>query len=253
MNHVFDPDIAERYGVNEAIILHSIAFWVDINEKNERNYFDGRYWTYNSAKAFKDQFPYMSVRTIQRVLKHLIDEGLILASKFNGDSRNRTNYYALTDYGASLTTNWRVALRQNGNMQNDKVATSIFNNNTDNSTDIKSTVNNNILSPDVSVLDSDRKELFNQFWQAYPKSKRKVDKGGCEKAFIKIKDLEKIFPSIMASLESWKREWAKDNGKYIPMPSKWINKQYWTVENTKSEIEQAIDEVTDPYMNGFLL
>ena len=250
MYHSFDPDIAKEYGVNEAVILQRIAFWVDTNEKNERNFYDGRYWTYNSAKAFKEQFPYMSVRTIQRVLKNLIDEGLILSGKFNNDSRNRTNYYTLTDYGASLTTNWRVALRQKGNTDYDKVTESLFNNNTDSITNINNTVINNI--PIIPLADN-RKEMFRQFWEAYPKHKRKTDPKGCEKKFLKIENLDKIFPDIMAALEAWKREWAKENNEYVPAPSKWINQQYWTADLTKGEIEQKVETATDPYMNGFLL
>ena len=250
MLHHFDPDIAERYGVNEAIILYNIAFWVDKNEKNEHNFFEGRYWTYNSTKAYKKQFPYMSERTIQRVIKKLIDEGVIMSGKFSSDSRDRTHYYTLTDYGASITTNSHVALRQNGvnNIgDGDKSASSLFNKNTD-SADINKTDINNIspISPE--------EEMFKMFWEAYPKCFRKANEKGCRAKFVKIKNLKEIFPDIISSLEMQKhsKQWNEQDGQFIPAPLTWINQERWTVTDDRTELQQKIDEATEQNINGFL-
>ena len=35
MKHLFDVDIASQYGVNAAILLENIGFWVKQNEANE--------------------------------------------------------------------------------------------------------------------------------------------------------------------------------------------------------------------------
>lgn len=244
MYHLFDADIAKEYGVNEAIILYNIAFWVDTNRKNERNLFDGRYWTYNSAKAFQEQFPYMSVRTIQRVIKNLIDNGLILSGKFSSDSRNRTNYYTLTDYGASITIDWRVALRQSGNTAYDKSAECLFNNNTDSITDINNADINNIscaISRKADELDS----MFEQFWEAYPQCFRKANKKGCKAKFVKIKNLQAIFPQIMYSLDVQKRskQWNEQDGRFIPAPLTWINQERWTITDTRTERQVTSDNV----------
>ena len=250
MLHHFDPDIAERYGVNEAIILYNIAFWVDKNEKNEHNFFEGRYWTYNSTKAYKKQFPYMSERTIQRVIKKLIDEGIIMSDKFSSDSRDRTHYYTLTDYGASITTNSHVALRQNGvnNIGNgDKLASSLLNKNT-NSADINDTDINNIspISPE--------EEMFKMFWEAYPKCFRKANEKGCRAKFVKIKNLKEIFPDIISSLEMQKRskQWNEQDGQFIPAPLTWINQERWTVQDTRTERQAAADNILQSSLNDFL-
>ena len=97
MYHSFDVDIAADYGIPEAIFLCNIYFWVKQNTLNKHNYFEGRYWTYNSLSAYTGLFPYMSKSTIQRAIKHLKDEGLILAGNFNNDRFNHTNYYTLTE------------------------------------------------------------------------------------------------------------------------------------------------------------
>lgn len=245
MYHSFDVDLAKLYGVNEAIILNNIAFWVAKNEANKHNCFDGKYWTFNSAKAFSALFPYMSERTIQRVIKHLIEEKLIETGNFNDDPRNRTNYYTLTEYGKEVTANWRVALRQIDVMDNDKVAVSILKDNS-NSTDINNTDINSI-SP-ISPYD----DYYEQFWAAYPK---KVDKKGCYKKFCKIKDLTVIFPDIMRALETQKRskQWSEENGKYIPHPSTWINQERWNNVNEIEVQQTTIDEIAKQNIDGFLL
>ena len=67
--HMFNIEIANEYGIEEAIILQNISFWIDHNKANDKNFHDGHYWTYNSAKAFQKIFPYMSEYKIKRVLK----------------------------------------------------------------------------------------------------------------------------------------------------------------------------------------
>lgn len=248
MFHSFDIDLAKTYGVNEAILLYNIAFWVAKNTANKQNFFEGRYWTFNSVKAYSDLFPYLSASTIKRALKHLKDEGIILTGNFNNDQHNRTNFYSLTDKGMALVSNRAVPLGQNDTMEQVKTDKPIFNNNTDN-TDINST---DINIPLISPLEN-RKALFKQFWEAYPNCARKVNYDGCEKKFIQIENLETAFPDIMASLEVWKRRWAQDNNKFVPTTHKWINQQYWTVKDMRTETQIKIADVVKENSDEFLL
>ncbi|MGL5099898.1 MAG: hypothetical protein ACRC6B_07715, partial [Fusobacteriaceae bacterium] len=64
MNHSFNVDLAAKYGIEEAIILENLAFWIKKNEKNGKNFVEGEYWTYNSASAFQELFPYMGIKKI---------------------------------------------------------------------------------------------------------------------------------------------------------------------------------------------
>lgn len=97
MQHHFDIEIAEAYGLNEAIILNNIRFWVIHNEANGTNFHDGRYWTYNSMKAFEKLFPYMKPFAIRTALKTLEENGLIITGNYNKSSYDRTKWYALSD------------------------------------------------------------------------------------------------------------------------------------------------------------
>ena len=102
MMHFFESKIAEMYGVNAAVILQHIAFWIKANEANDRNYHDGYYWTYNSLKAFQKLFPYMSERQINTALKKLIAEGVIITGNYNEIRYDRTLWYALSEKGKSI-------------------------------------------------------------------------------------------------------------------------------------------------------
>ena len=97
MNHHFNVEIAKRYGIEEAIIIENLYFWIKKNVANEVNKNDGRYWTYNSAKAFSEIFPYMSARKISRVLTSLYDKDAILKGNYNELSIDRTMWYSFTD------------------------------------------------------------------------------------------------------------------------------------------------------------
>ena len=98
---------------------------------------------------------------------------------------------------------------------------------------------------------SPEEKMFMEFWDAYPK---KVDRKGCEKKFIKIKDLPKIFPGIMSALESQKqsKQWNEENGKYIPHPSTWINQERWNLVNEVAERQIAIEEAVSDEVNDFM-
>lgn len=102
MKHLFDVSIAEEYGVNAAILLENLGYWIKQNEANETNYYDGNYWTYNSRRAYRELFPYMSERQINTAFQKLIDDGLVVTGNYNKIAYDRTLWYALTQKGKSI-------------------------------------------------------------------------------------------------------------------------------------------------------
>ena len=97
MRHSFNTDVAERYGLQEAILLDWIVFWLVENERNERNFYEGRCWVFNSAKALAEKFHYLSPNTIQKTLKRLEDAGIIISGNFNKNKFDRTKWYSIAD------------------------------------------------------------------------------------------------------------------------------------------------------------
>lgn len=131
--HSFNVNNACRYGLLEAILINHLEYWIEQNEANNRNFHDGRYWTFNSAKAFSKIFPYVSERKIRLALKHLQDENIIMTGNFNKSSYDRTLWYAFTDYATSILQNRQMEVPEMSN-QNDESDTPIPDNNTFNNT-----------------------------------------------------------------------------------------------------------------------
>lgn len=97
MNHSFNIDIAKKYGVELAIILENMQWWIAKNKANKKHFHQGSYWTYNSVKAFSELFPYWSVHQIGRFLRRLEDEGLIVSKNFNKAGYDKTKWYTVND------------------------------------------------------------------------------------------------------------------------------------------------------------
>lgn len=71
---------------------------------------------------------------------------------------------------------------------------------------------------------------FNDFWFAYPNTKRKVAKKECHSYFISLINKEHEDPNnILLGLELWKqdKDWEKDYGAYIPAPLVFLHQRRW--------------------------
>lgn len=78
--------------------------------------------------------------------------------------------------------------------------------------------------------------LFDRFWEAYPK---KVAKEAARKAFTKHKPDEALLNTMLSALETQKAsdQWARDNGRYIPHASTWLNQKRWEDESPTEPVE----------------
>lgn len=97
MTHQFDAGIAEIYGVEIAIMVQNFAFWIAKNKANNRNFYEGKTWTYNTIKAFNELFPYWSESQIRRILKKMEAAGILLTGNFNEVKYDRTIWYTFTN------------------------------------------------------------------------------------------------------------------------------------------------------------
>lgn len=89
--------------------------------------------------------------------------------------------------------------------------------------------NNNI--PPLSPTGGECAQLFENFYAAYPKRKNKQ---AALKAFKKLKPDDELFGNIMSALDRQKHsdEWQRENGRFIPLPSTWLNNRRWEDEVT---------------------
>jgi hypothetical protein len=74
--------------------------------------------------------------------------------------------------------------------------------------------------------------LFEQFWKAYP---RKTGKKKALEAFKKLNPTEPLLYAMLAAITKQKTwpDWIRDEGRYIPYPTTWLNQGRWMDEEFK--------------------
>ena len=92
-------------------------------------------------------------------------------------------------------------------------------------------------------------ELFEMFWDAYPKKRAK---GQAEKTWSRINPNEQLTHLMLSGIEQAKTsvDWTKENGQFIPYPSTWLNAKGWEDDYRpiiSSDLSQA--QQTDPGEN----
>ncbi len=113
---VFHDEVALTIGMNEAMMLNQIEYWLSIS-KNVR---DGRKWVYKTFDGWQSEFRFFSIRTIKSAIKNLEVLGIIISSKvFNKQFTDRTKWYSI-DYekfneimGKSYMQSVKMPLSQN--------------------------------------------------------------------------------------------------------------------------------------------
>ena len=70
-------------------------------------------------------------------------------------------------------------------------------------------------------------ELFNIFWDVYP---RKESKLNAKKAFDKIKPDRDLVDTMIQSVQRWKMSKQWQDSQFIPYPASWLNQRRWEDE-----------------------
>lgn len=89
---------AKVLGLNEAIVVQQIHYWLNINSKAKKNIYDGRVWTYNTYETWQNEnFDFWSLATVKRIFKKLFDSGILLKSNYNKYKYDKTTWVSI-DY-----------------------------------------------------------------------------------------------------------------------------------------------------------
>lgn len=106
LHHSFDIDLAEKYGVHEAIIIHHFQHWIRINQKLKRNLNLGRTWTYQTLDEIAAHFPYLSKSEVFEIIEKLCNgrgrrskkselfDPVLMKGNFNKKKYDTTTWYA---------------------------------------------------------------------------------------------------------------------------------------------------------------
>lgn len=224
MHHSFDIKIAKQFGVNIAIFLNNMYYWIQKNQSANKHYHDGRFWTYNSAEAFAILFDYWTEKQVRTIIANCIEAGLIVKGNYNNSAYDRTSWYAFTDFGHEIVQlpicpNGKMDFnkRENGFPESVRPIPNI-------NTNIKPDIKNYCSSGDERQHDESK---FEQFYKTYPKKKAKQQ---AMKAWKKNKCNE-IADQIIEDVENRIRndqQWRQI--QYIPHPATYLNGKRWEDE-----------------------
>lgn len=198
MNHSFNVEIAKEFGIEKAVILENFYFWIKKNKANKRNMHEGKVYTYNTAEAFAELFPYIKERKIAQILREMENEdGLLISGQFH--NYDRTKSYTLTDYAMSFFEPSIIQNIDNGKSENCTMEcqenVSCLN------TDIKPDVKQSDINTDVKGKkpEGEHKQVYEHYQKNYDTlfnqgklqtNKVKIDYGKCGKL---LKDIFKTY------------------------------------------------------------
>ena len=95
MTHHFNPEVAVRLGINQAIVLYNLGYLQTQRaiQGGDEYYFEGRWWVRHSYQTLSEWHPYLSVPQMKRVMKPLIEAGHIVTR--HPERFNRTTYWSV--------------------------------------------------------------------------------------------------------------------------------------------------------------
>lgn len=88
------PTLAAKIGLNEAIMLQQIHYWINLPKAIEKH---GRRWHYDKYENWQLQFPFWSLSTIKRISKRLRELKVVIAKPLGSKSTDQTLWYTI-DY-----------------------------------------------------------------------------------------------------------------------------------------------------------
>ena len=96
--HHFQVDDAVLYGVEKAVLLNNLKYWLDHAKANGKKAIDGYHWTFNSATSFAELIPYIDSRKIGRLMRELEADGIVIVGNHNRAGYDRTKWYTMPEY-----------------------------------------------------------------------------------------------------------------------------------------------------------
>lgn len=245
--------VAAKYGLEEAIFLDSIIYWWRTNRDNERNFKEGRWWTYNTLKTYTSRFPWWTDAQIRRIIARCKDKGALLTGNFNADQRDRTVWYSPSDELLILYGESANCICQNQQMDGAKTQMDVpesADSSAENSEALPCIYHDPTIPPyspptgdeegngtNKSKLSQAKykPEWFNIFYELYPRHEGRQD---AIKAWDKLKPSLELCRIMEVAIRAARGspEWQKDGGRYIPHASSWLNGRRWEDEHTVSQI-----------------
>lgn len=99
MSHHFESKLATylKNDITAATVLEILRNWIAYNRRHNRNYREGRFWTYNTLKQWEEQVSFCTRKQLYNRICKLKDKGLIYTKKFNQGNGDQTLWYTVNE------------------------------------------------------------------------------------------------------------------------------------------------------------
>jgi len=255
MEYSFSVEDAQEYGLNEAIFLKNVKFWILKNIANNENKFEVdselypelkgefRTWTYNSVKSYQKLFPFWSPKQTRVAIDSLLKQGILLKGCYNTNQYDRTCWYALRVESICLVGQMEMPKKANGDAQKGK---SITDSKPDEKPDDNTICEDFVFAvptptqekviPKTPKVSTPQKysDDYEAFWKLYDKA----DAGGKKQCFdkwVKLSIEEKSL--IMQHVKDYKQK--QPDPQYRKNPITYFNQKPWVDFVPKPEFKQA--------------
>ena len=232
------PSLAVKIGLNEAIILQQIHYWL-LRSNNVR---DGYKWVYNSYSEWNKQFPFFSRNTMIRAFNSLEKQGLLITANYNKAGFDKTKWYRIdyeklvgkrsTQNGYTSNPKWVDGDTQNGQTNTNRLPETTSENNNKHSASHSN-------AQSVSQLE----EEFEEVWSKYPNKKGKKQAFNHYKAWRKS-SAKHTNEYLLDQLNKYLVYCQQNNSWYHPMNgSTWFNGRFDDVlitENVSNKPKKRI-------------
>lgn len=219
--HHFDVEDAMKYGVEKAVVLSNIKFWLNNNKTKDLSIVkhDGYYWMYNTAKDMSNVLPYFTQSKVQRLLKQLEDDGVLIVGNYNKVKYDRTKWYTLSEFTYDENCSTQTPELNIGSEQIEQPIQ-------DSKTDTKNNNKINTLSDDILSVDNLESVNipFDAFWDLYDYKK---NKSLCITKWHSMTDEERAL--TIESLEVYKQ--STPDKTYRKYPLNYLENECWNDEH----------------------
>lgn len=231
---VLDKVLASKIGLQEALVLQQVHYWIMINKRQGRNFQDGRYWTYNTLETWhKETFYFWSIDTVKRTFKKLEKSKILISGNFNKKKFDRTKWYSI-DYDVlyrTLGQNAPMSVSNTSNSENDKKEPS---NTDENSLGQVAPMQQGNMQPTIpktsqrltkSIYSANEDtEEFKKLWSLYPKKKGKAIARKKVPSLLEAYGFEQLERCVKRYVDEITKNKVED--KFISMGSTFFNGKF---------------------------
>lgn len=214
------PSLAVKIGLNEAIILQQVHYWL-LKSNNVR---DGYKWVYNSYSEWNKQFPFFSRNTMIRAFNSLEKQGLLITANYNKAGFDKTKWYRIdyeklvgkrsTQNGYTSNPKWVDGDTQNGQTNTNRLPETTSENNNKHSASHSN-------AQSVSQLEKE----FEEVWSEYPNKKGKKQAFNHYKAWRKA-SVKHTNEYLLERLKVYMTDLQQNSWKHPMNGSTWFNGRF---------------------------